>query len=157
MGESYEGLPGLSRTMPSALLRVRGWEPYATRGASRLRIRWGATRCTLFQTELGVMSGPGADDGEERASALLISSVDSGGQSLNGSKTVSTNRGDSPEKKWLRSARFSSGGVVAPGSSGNRGGGRPTASFLAVHTVWGVAEATKEDQWALFAFLMALK
>jgi len=26
-GESYEGFPGLSRTMPSALLRVRGWEP----------------------------------------------------------------------------------------------------------------------------------
>jgi len=26
-GESYEGFPGLSRTMPSALLRVRGWDP----------------------------------------------------------------------------------------------------------------------------------
>jgi len=26
-GESYEGFPGLSRTMPSALFSVRGWEP----------------------------------------------------------------------------------------------------------------------------------
>ena len=26
-GESYEGLPGLSSTMPSALLKVRGWDP----------------------------------------------------------------------------------------------------------------------------------
>jgi len=25
--ESYEGFPGLSSTMPSALLRVRGWDP----------------------------------------------------------------------------------------------------------------------------------
>jgi len=37
------------------------------------------------------------------------------------------------------------------------GGGRPTASLLAAHTDWGVAEAWKEDQWSLFAFLMALK
>jgi len=37
------------------------------------------------------------------------------------------------------------------------GGGRPTANLLAVHTVWGVTEAKKEDQWFFFAFLMALK
>jgi len=26
-GEAYKGFPGLSRTMLSALLSVRGWEP----------------------------------------------------------------------------------------------------------------------------------
>jgi len=36
-----------------------------------------------------------------------------------------------------------SGGTRELGESGE---GRPTASFLAVHTVWGVAEARKEDQ-----------
>ena len=35
----------------------------------------GVTRWTLFHTELGVMSGPGADEGPERARALLISSA----------------------------------------------------------------------------------
>ena len=42
------------------------------------------------------------------------------------------------------------------GAQGKRGGW-PTASFLAVHTVWGLGEAKKEDQVSLFAFLRALK
>ena len=67
------------------------------------------------------------------------------------------NPAGSPGKKWSRSALLSSGGVEAPGISGKRGGERPTANHLAVHTLWGVAEAKKEDQWALFAFLIALK
>ena len=92
------------------------------------------------------MSGPGADDGEEGARALPISSTTRGRQSLNGSRIVSGKLAGSPGKKWSSSALLSSGGVEAPGSPGNRGGGRPTASFLAVHTVWGVAEARKEDQ-----------
>ena len=108
-------------------------------------MRCGATRCTLFQNELGIASGPGADDGEERARALLISSGASGRHSLNGSRMVSVTPAGSPGKKWSRSALLSSGGVEAPGSSGKRGG-RPTANPLAVHTVWGVAEAKKEDQ-----------
>jgi len=45
---------------------------------------WGATRSTLFHTELGVMSGPGADDGDERARALPISSVSRAWQSAKG-------------------------------------------------------------------------
>ena len=31
------------------------------------------------------------------------------------------------------------------------------ANFFAVHTICGVAEAKKVDQWSLFAFLIALK
>ena len=52
---------------------------------------------------------------------------------------------------------MSSGGDVAPGSSGKRGGGRPTANFFAVQTVCGDAEARKEDQCSLLAFLISLK
>jgi len=36
-------------------------------------------------------------------------------------------------------------------------GGCPTANLFAVHTVCGVTEARKPDQWSLLAFLMALK
>ena len=50
---------------------------------------WGATRCTLFHTEFGVMSGPGADVGDERARALLISSVSRAWQSAKGRRMVS--------------------------------------------------------------------
>jgi len=82
-----------------------------------------------------------ADDGEERARALLISSGASGRHSLNGSRMVSVNPAGAPGKKWSRSALLSSGGVEAPERSGKRRGGRPTVNLLAVHTVWGVAEA----------------
>ena len=156
-GESYEGFPGLSRTMPSAILRAGGWKPWATSGARRSRIRWGATRVILFHTELGVLSGPEADDGEERASAQPTSSVVKAGQSLNGRRMESVVLTGLPGKKWLRRALFSSNGVVAPGSPGKRGGGGPTANLFAVQTVSGVAEAKKSDQWSLLAFLMALK
>ena len=120
-------------------------------------MRWGATRYILFHTELGVLSGLGADDGEERASALRNSSGTRAGQSRNGNSMESTVLAGSPGKKWLRRASFSSSGVVAPGSSGKQGGGRPTANFLAVQTVCGVTEAKKRDQWSLLAFLIALK
>jgi len=92
------------------------------------------------------MSSPGADDGEERARVLPTSCAARGRQSQNGSRMVSRNLAGWLGKKWLRSGRLGSGGVEAPGRSGKRGGGRPTASFLAVHMVWGVAEAKKEDQ-----------
>ena len=103
------------------------------------------------------MSGPGAEDGDERARALLISSAASAGQSVNGSRMELGVLTGSPGKKWSRRALLSSGGVVAPGSSGKRGGGRPTANFFAVHTVCGVAVARNADQWSLLAFLIALK
>jgi len=103
------------------------------------------------------LSGPGADVGEEVASALPTSSVVRAGQSLNGNRMESTELAGSPGKKWLRRTLFSSSGDVLPGSSGNWGGGRPTANLFAVQTVCGVAEAKKADQWSLLAFLMALK
>jgi len=156
-GESYDGFPDLSRTMPSAFFSVRGWEPKATNGASRSSMMWGATRCTLFNTELGVMSGSGADDRDERARALLISCVSRAWQSAKGRRMVFLGPGRSPGKKWSRSALLSSSGVLAAGTSGKRGGGRPTANLFAVRADLGVAAGRKEDQWSLFAFLMALK
>jgi len=103
------------------------------------------------------MSGPGADDGDDRARALTIASAASAGQSLNGSRMESKGLVGSPGKKRFRRALLSSNGVVAPGSSGKRGGGRPTAHFFAVHIVCGVAVARKADQWSLLACLIPLK
>ena len=147
----------MSSTIPSANLRAAGWKPWATRGARRPWIRWGATLFILFHTELGVMSGPGADEGEDLARALLISSAASARQSLNGSRMESKGLAGSPGKKWLSRAVLSSIGDVVPGSSGNLGGGRPTANFFAVQTICGVAVARKADQWALLRFFLALK
>jgi len=44
-GESYEGLAGLSRTIPSAFLREGGWNPWARRGSRREGRREGLMRC----------------------------------------------------------------------------------------------------------------
>jgi len=60
---------------------------------------WGTTRCTGFNTELGGMSGPGADEGDERARGLLISSGSSSWQSAKGRRIVSLDPGGSPGKK----------------------------------------------------------
>jgi len=97
---------------------------------------WGATRCTLFHTELGVMSGPGADDGDNRARALLISSASRAWQLAKGRMMVSLVLGGSPGKKWSSSALLRSLGMLAPGSSGKRGGWHPTANFCAAQTDW---------------------
>jgi len=91
------------------------------------------------------MSGPGADDGDDLAKALPTSSTARAGQSLNGSRMESKWLAGSPGKKWLRRALLSSSGVVAPGSSGKRGAGRPTANLFPVQTVCGVADAKKAD------------
>jgi len=98
-----------------------------------------------FYTELGVMSGPGADEGEDSPNSALTSSAARAGHSLNGSRIDTTGLGGSPGKKWPRRALLSSSVIEAPGSSGKRGGARPTANFFAVQTVCSVAEARKED------------
>jgi len=53
-GESYEGLPGLSRTIPSAFLRKGGCNAWATRGSRREGISEGWMRCRDFLTEYGM-------------------------------------------------------------------------------------------------------
>jgi len=73
-GESYESLPGLSRTIPSAFLREGGGNPWASRGSRREGRREGLMRCTDFHTEYGIWSRPGAEVLEDLERALGISS-----------------------------------------------------------------------------------
>ena len=77
-GVSYDGFPGLSKTTPFACLREVGWYPKVTNSARRSRRRLGFTEFTFFQTEYGTPSGPGAEEGEDLASAAAISSLVSG-------------------------------------------------------------------------------
>ena len=49
-GESYEALPGLSRTMPLAFFREEGWCPYWSKGPIRPVRREGHDLWILFHT-----------------------------------------------------------------------------------------------------------
>jgi len=65
--------------MRSAFFGEGGWKPCRTTGFTNLSIMCRAAVLIRFHTDLGVTSGPGADEGEERASALTTSSgIDSG-------------------------------------------------------------------------------
>jgi len=95
------------------------------------------------------MFEPGAENGDELARTLHISSAARARQSLNRSRMELTGLGGSPGKKWSRSALLSSNGVEAPESYGKRGDGRPTDNLFTVQTGCGVAEARKGYQWSL--------
>ena len=60
-------------------------------------------------------------------------------------------------KKCESRAWLMSSGVSWLGKEGKRGGRRPLASFLAVHTDAGDREERKVDQCSNLAFLMPLK
>jgi len=68
-------LPGLSRTTPLAFFKDEGWYPNVTRGERSSRMIEGLMRFTLFHTEYGTPSGPGAEEGELLARASLMSST----------------------------------------------------------------------------------
>jgi len=51
-------------------------------------VRFGATLLMRFQTELAIVSGPGADQGEEQAKALSTSDASSDKTSLKGRRLV---------------------------------------------------------------------
>ena len=123
-----------------------GVVPKATSGASRSRRRLGLTAFTVFHTEYGTPSGPGAETGEDLASAAAISSLVRGsaeGWRWRRSRVGSSGFGG---KKWSRRALFSSCGEVALGRSGKRGVLRGGTNFLAVHMLWGVVLARKSVQ-----------
>ena len=73
-GESYEALPGLSRTMPLALFREARWCPYWRMGLIKFVRRGGHALWILFQTSYDMVSGPGAAELEYLARAVAISS-----------------------------------------------------------------------------------
>jgi len=89
------------------------------------------TLLTGFQTELGVLSGPGADKWDERANALLISAASSSRTSLKGRMMMWGISTGLPGKKSSSRAVLISSGEENPGSSGMRGGvGRRRISLL---------------------------
>lgn len=96
---------------------------------------FGTALLIVFQIELGVLSWPGAEDREDRASAREISASESSRASLKGRRMVSRSEAGWHVKKWLRRARFSSLGVEESMRTGKRGGRRPIANSFAVQTV----------------------
>ena len=87
---------------------------------------------TFFQTEYGTPLGPGADEGEDLARALAISSLVSGtaeGWRWRRPLVGSSGFGG---KKWSRRALLISTGKLAPGSSGKRGILRAVTNFFTV-------------------------
>jgi len=99
-----------------------------------------------FQTELGVLSGPGANEGDEWANALLISAASGSRWSLKGRRIVWGTSTGLHGKKCSSRAVLSSSGAETLGSSGKRGGGRPMPNCFAVQTVWGVAVVRNAHQ-----------
>jgi len=68
---------------------------------------FGTTLLIAFQTELGVLSGPGAEDGEVQASAREISASDRSRASLERRGMISRGAASWRRKKWFRRASFS--------------------------------------------------
>ena len=117
----------------------------------------GLTTFTLFQTEYGTPSGPGAEEGEDLASAAAISPLVRGsaeGWRWRRPRVRSSGFGG---KKWSRRALLISSREVASGRSGKRGVLQGTTNLFAVHMVWGVVFARKSVQWDFLAVLIALK
>ena len=154
---SYDGFPRLAKMTPFACLREVGSYPKVTNGARRSKRRLGFVLFTLFQTEYGTPSGPGADEGEDLASSSAISSLVSGtAKGLRWRRPLGGSSGLGG-KKWFRRASFISTGELAPGSSGKRGVLRGATNFFAVQMSWGVVFARKSAQCKFLASFIALK
>src|SRR5207253_3857060 len=110
---------------------------------------------TFFQTPYGIWSGPGAEELEDLERALCTSSLSSGGTCLK-RRRIEGDVGESfGGKKWRRRESLISRGVVALGREGNRSGGFPTASFLAVQMDRESTVTRNCLQWEAFACLIA--
>ena len=139
------GLAGLVKDNAIGPFQGGGWNAYEPK-ESRLTMKSGAVLVLCFQIVLGIMSGPGANDGDAHPSALSTSRGVRRAGSFKGRRIVLAAPCGSPGKTWLRRALFSSRGVVAPGNSGKHGGGRPIANLLAVYRDCVVAVARNELQ-----------
>jgi len=98
------------------------------------------------QSELGVLSGPGAYEGDEQAKAQSICDASSARRLLNVRSMVWASLTALLGQKGSNRAALSSSGVEPRGSSGKWGGGRPMANLFAVQTVWGAAVDWKSHQ-----------
>ena len=106
----------------------------------------GAMRGRDFQTEYGMVSGPGAEEGEHFVKGAEISSVVRGVQSAKGQRMEGRGPGGWGGKKWLSRASLIWMRVVASGREGKRGASLPSDSFFTVHMVSRVAEAQRDLQ-----------
>ena len=102
---------------------------------------------TFFQTEYGIPSGPGAEEGEDLARAAAISSLVRGSADGWGWRRPRVGSSGLGGKKWSRRALLISTGESAPGRSGKRGVLRGVTNFFAVQMLWGVVLARKSLQW----------
>ena len=101
---------------------------------------------TLFETEYGTPSGPGAEDGEDLVRAAVISSLVRG--TAEGCQWRRPHIGCSGcgGKNWFRRASLISTGELAPGRSGKRGVLLGVTNFFAVQMLWGDVLASKSVQ-----------
>ena len=106
----------------------------------------GFMRLTLFQTEYGIPSGPGAEEGEDLERASLTSSSVRGGAELFFSRRPLLGRGSFGGKKWFRSALLIATGSVALGREGNLGVFLGATICLAVQMLFGEVDARKSAQ-----------
>ena len=93
-----------------------------------------------------MVSGPGAEEGEQVDRAAANSPEVSEVQSANGRRMKGRDLEGCGGKKWLRSASLICVGVVASGTEGKRGASFPKDNFLTVHMDRGVAEASRDLQ-----------
>ena len=89
----------MSRTTPFAIFIEEGWCPKRSRGPRRAVRMSGAMRCRDFQTEYGMVSGPGAEEGEHFVKAAEISSAERAVQSAKGRRMERRGHGGCGGKK----------------------------------------------------------
>ena len=112
---------------------------------------------TLFQTEYGTPSGPGAEEGEDLARAAAISSLVTGTAEGYLCRRLRVGSSGFVGKKWAWRASLISSGESAPGRSGNCGVFQGVTNFFAVQMFWGLVLATISVQWEFLALFIALK
>ena len=104
-----------------------------------------------------MVSGPGAEEGEDLDRALVISSQVTAGTSAKTGHHVLHGWGASAGKKWRSRASLTSSGVLTPGNDGNLGTWCPAAMRLAFQTVrWSVLRR-KSPQCLFLALFTSLK
>ena len=111
----------------------------------------------FFHTEYGIVSGPGAEEGEDLDRTLTTSSGETGGTSAKTGHRVLVGGGAWAGKKCCIRASLTSSGESAPGMEGNLEAWAPVAMRLAFQTVRWSVERRKSPQCLFLALLTSLK
>jgi len=145
-GEWLEALPGLSSTTPFVFFKDEGCYPNVTSGERSSRMIGGLASFTLFHTEYGTPSGPGAEEGELLARASPISSAVRGSAEGFFVRRPLPGRGSLGGKKLFRSALLIATGSEASGREGNLGVFLGATNCLAVQMLFGEVFGRKSAQ-----------